>query len=371
MVAALVRSGKISSVLFIEPPLWNSHSRNHFAECSESWSIYADVKKKVTIFAPKFRVPGKKFGNLAFRLDEFIWRVELLLKKEKLSGGIVLLNNPAFHYWDFVKKVARKAKICVADLSDDFEELYKEKKMKETIKRRTVDMVEMSDVVFCVNDNVFRKYAKDHAAATVLSNATNMSELFGSDVIVPEVIKKLRQKFTHVLLCTGTVNESRIDVELVKRCSENIPETAFLFVGHIDTSLYLAWQELKNIFLHVPVTYRELYNYICSSDAGFVPFAVNKHTDGNDLLKIYDFIALGKPVVSTNIYSAQSLETQLAPLLKVARTSDDFVCALTGLDVLIKEVKAFAGTRVPVFRDKVSWRARCEFAWNFIESRRC
>jgi glycosyltransferase involved in cell wall biosynthesis len=58
-----------------------------------------------------------------------------------------------------------------------------------------------------------------------------------------------------------------------------------------------------------------------------VPFQVNENTKGNDLLKLYDYLAMGKPVVSTNIGGAVDLKE----VIRIAEDPKDFLKSIEEL----------------------------------------
>ncbi|MCA9468943.1 MAG: hypothetical protein KC643_26360, partial [Nitrospira sp.] len=69
------------------------------------------------------------------------------------------------------------------------------------------------------------------------------------------------------------------------------------------------------------VKYTELPNLISYFDVAIIPFLINEHTKGNDLLKLYDYLSLGKPVVSTRIGGAEDLKE----VVKLADTPSEFL----------------------------------------------
>ena len=56
-------------------------------------------------------------------------------------------------------------------------------------------------------------------------------------------------------------------------------------------------------------------------DVAIVPFLTNAHTRGNDLLKFHDFLAMGKPLVSTDIGGARDLQE----LISIGKSSSAFL----------------------------------------------
>ena len=63
------------------------------------------------------------------------------------------------------------------------------------------------------------------------------------------------------------------------------------------------------ISYHLPaVNYQQLPDYLNYFQVTIVPFQINDHTKGNNLLKFHDYLAMGKPVVTTNIGGAEDLK---------------------------------------------------------------
>ena len=73
--------------------------------------------------------------------------------------------------------------------------------------------------------------------------------------------------------------------------------------------------------IFAPVDYISLPNYLQYFDVAIVPFKINAHTKGNDLLKLHDFLAMGKPVVSTEIGGAKDLKD----VIRIANSPSNFL----------------------------------------------
>ncbi len=67
--------------------------------------------------------------------------------------------------------------------------------------------------------------------------------------------------------------------------------------------------------------YKSLPNYTHYFDVAIVPFKINEHTKGNNLLKLHDFLAMGTPIVSTRIGGANDLKD----VIRIAQSPSDFM----------------------------------------------
>ena len=86
----------------------------------------------------------------------------------------------------------------------------------------------------------------------------------------------------------------------------------YVFVGPAQPSFVERYAKHHNVHMIAAVSYQDLPCYIRYFDVAIVPFLVNEHTKGNDLLKFHDYLAMGKPVVCTDIGGARDLEEFLS-----------------------------------------------------------
>ena len=104
-------------------------------------------------------------------------------------------------------------------------------------------------------------------------------------------------------------NLGRIDSQLLDFLIEKRPNWKFVFVGPAHSAISLNDMATVRVFAFLgPVKYEKLPSYIRYFNVAFVPFKTNEHTKGNDLLKLHDFLAMGKPIVSSGIGGANDLE---------------------------------------------------------------
>ena len=97
---------------------------------------------------------------------------------------------------------------------------------------------------------------------------------------------------------TGTLHGDRIDVELVRRVAGIIGHTgSVVLIG--PEHLSKAEKErlrLPNIFLTGAVPYARLPEYMHLFDVCIVPHKVTPFTESLNPIKLWEYLALGKPV---------------------------------------------------------------------------
>ena len=112
-------------------------------------------------------------------------------------------------------------------------------------------------------------------------------------------LKKYKEKYQKIIGYIGTVDH-RIDFKLMEACARSYPNLAFVFVGRVTHREGEArLRKHPNIFLLGTQPPSELNNFIQAFDLGLIPFLKNEITEAIYPLKINEYLAAGKPVIST------------------------------------------------------------------------
>ena len=94
-----------------------------------------------------------------------------------------------------------------------------------------------------------------------------------------------------------------IDFELVLALAKRLPRLTFLLIGGgrrwIQVRELVRRQALTNIHLTGPVAYHEAMNYVAGADVCLLPFTRDAVSDGSCPLKLFEYAALRRPIVST------------------------------------------------------------------------
>lgn len=105
----------------------------------------------------------------------------------------------------------------------------------------------------------------------------------------------------------------RIDTELVVEVANRMPQLQFVFVGPVlDRRAVSALRRPKNIHVLGDRHYQELPAYVQRFHVAWIPHRVGEGETGGDPIKLYEYWAAGKPVVSTPIDGMQRWSTSLS-----------------------------------------------------------
>jgi glycosyltransferase involved in cell wall biosynthesis len=156
----------------------------------------------------------------------------------------------------------------------------------------------------------------------------------------------------------GVIDE-RMDITLIGEVARQRPEWQLVLLGPVVKVDPADLPRLPNIHYLGCKSYAELPSYIAGWDVALLPFAKNEATRYISPTKTPEYLAAGKPVVSTSIrdvvrpYSVQGL-------VRIADTPDDFVAAC---EAALKEPSVRWLSRADAFLSRMSW----DTTWNAME----
>jgi glycosyltransferase involved in cell wall biosynthesis len=158
------------------------------------------------------------------------------------------------------------------------------------------------------------------------------------------------------------VIESWVDLKLVAHCALARPDWTFLMVGRVavDTT---ALAHLPNVVFAGPKRYDDLPSWMKVFDACIIPFCDSELVMHINPLKLREYLASGRPVVSTFMPEVQKLH----PLVKMSR--NDYGAFLQHLeDAVLRDTDADREERLRAV-SAMTWDARVTEALDVVRRR--
>ena len=103
---------------------------------------------------------------------------------------------------------------------------------------------------------------------------------------------------------TGSLHRERIDLELVKQLAERFSRGSIVIVGPqhwSDGSLARALQKHPNLHAPGAVAYASIPEVMARFDVCIVPHLRSEFVESLNPIKLWEFLACGKPIVSTDV----------------------------------------------------------------------
>lgn len=149
----------------------------------------------------------------------------------------------------------------------------------------------------------------------------------------------------------GVIDE-RFDVELLDQVAARRPDWNFVIIGPIVKIDPAALPQHKNIHYLGGKKYSELPDYLAGWDIALLLFARNDSTRFISPTKTPEYLAAGKPVISTSIRDVVRPYGE-SKLVEIADTADEFIAAAE--KIFASPSRSEWLKRVDAFLENISW----------------
>ena len=167
------------------------------------------------------------------------------------------------------------------------------------LKNREKQLLGISDVVFTGGHSIYEAKKDQHANIHPFPSSIDKSH-FGK----ARKLKKDPEDQAHIphprFGFAGVIDE-RLDIDLVAQVATMKPDWHFVMIGPVVKIDPANLPQLPNIHYLGGKDYKQLPNYIAGWDVAMIPFAMNESTKFISPTKTPEYLAAGKPVISTPI----------------------------------------------------------------------
>lgn len=122
------------------------------------------------------------------------------------------------------------------------------------------------------------------------------------------------------LVYAGSIDSRAFDAELVAAVARRRPDWTFLLVGRSAAAARAVVAGLRNVHLTGPVPFENMPAVLRAADVCLIPYRVGGLIDYVQPKKLYEYLAVGKPVVATPLPSL----TLLHDLVHLGSTAEEF-----------------------------------------------
>lgn len=231
-----------------------------------------------------------------------------------------------------------------------------------------------------IKDNLVKSYNINHKAIEVISNGANINLFKPMDQEIVKAELGLVQQYKYVCFVGNLAPWQGVEylIEAASLVIEKAPETRFLIVG--DGMMYESLQNLvkeyhleNHFYFTGRIPYDVVPKYINASDICISPKKIIK--SGYSPLKLYEYMACGKPVIATRTDGFEILEVHNAGLLTDSSNPLDISRAIIKL-ILDDEMRENMGNNgMKIVNEQYSWsnttRSIIYICENVLKERAC
>jgi hypothetical protein len=305
-------------------------------------------------FLPKGRIYDRMYDYNNKIILETIAQV---IKDYDLKDFIYLNCFNAFYAGALPQSMGAKLSIyqCIDDM---LEEEYTAKHGN----RLEEEAMAASDMTFVTSTNLYELKKHLNPETHILHNAADISIFRRTTEEAFDKPKELEGISTKIIGFMGNLNEYRVDYALLRKIALQHTDKTLLLIGPLNSNDYKehGLDQLPNVILTGGKDINELPQYLQYMDVALIPFRINKQTKSVYPLKINEYLAAGKSVISTSFSDdIRSFESQI----RLAKTHDEFIgwideAILDNSEEKIKARVALAETN--------TWTARVQQFWDIV-----
>jgi len=176
---------------------------------------------------------------------------------------------------------------------------------RERVIRLEEKLMRAADVVFTVSPSLQERKAPFNPNTFMVGNPANY-ELFARaqrrEIPRPP---ELAQCSGPILGFYGALASYKIDADLLCHLAEAHPEWNLVLIGPVKDGTWNRLSTYPNVLILSAMSQLDLVHYVGWFDVLLMPYQVNEYTKSSRPLKIHEYFATGKPVVSTYVPAQQ------------------------------------------------------------------
>lgn len=183
-----------------------------------------------------------------------------------------------------------------------------------------------ADIVFTGGKSLYESKKQHHSNVYCFPSSVDQKHFAQAlnGVSIPQDIAHLQEP---VVGYFGVIDE-RIDLQLLRATAKKMPNVSFVMIGPLAKIDQSDLPQEENIHYLGMKAYNELPSYLKGFDIAMMPFAINDATKYISPTKTLEYMAAGKPIISTKI---TDVVRDYSICVNLIETSDEFCEAITYL----------------------------------------
>jgi glycosyltransferase involved in cell wall biosynthesis len=306
----LSRLSKRHPILFVEEPAANS-------EIQTSRMDLSSAEKFPNIHVLRTELPAKLFTNRAAVDAEQKRLVETVLRDPLGSR----FERPVQWFYDpmatptFVGSMNER--LVVYDCMDQLSQF---RGAPAELVRRERELLTLADVVFAGGPKIYKAKRELNNNCYCYGcgvDVTHFGQARVADTEIPADIAGTRNVFGYF----GVVDE-RLDYDLLARLADADKDWNIVVVGPVAKVDPETFPKRKNLHWLGGRDYSQLPGYVKGFDVCMMPFAINEATEFINPTKALEYMATGRPIVSTAV---EDVVLQFSEIVHVADSPTQFI----------------------------------------------
>lgn len=218
---------------------------------------------------------------------------------------------------DIIDAINKKLLIyyCIDDFSSSSPAA---KKVKATEKK----LLKLADLVFVTSRALFDYCSKYSSKVTIFPFGVNIERFEEARDAAQKRPIEISKINTPIIGYVGGIHKW-IDQKLIRDLALNLPDYSFVFIGPIQTDISLL-SNLKNIYFIGAKEHKDLPGFVKEFSCAIIPYTISDYTKNVYPTKLNEYLAMGKPVISTDLPEVNYFNERYKDIVYVAKDREEF-----------------------------------------------
>ncbi|MGI8467356.1 MAG: glycosyltransferase family 1 protein [Pyrinomonadaceae bacterium] len=334
-------AGRGHRVFFIEEPIFGD---------DDSRLEVSPREENLLVVVPHIphEMDEKESNNLLVSL------LDDLIKNYQINNFISWYYTPMMLVWS-----AHLAPLAI--VYDSMDELSLFKFAPASLLSNEEKLFARAEVVFTGGQSLYEAKQNRHRSIHAFPSSIDVKHFVKAFEIKEEPADQI--SISHPRIGFFGVIDERMDIELLDKIAALRPDYQFIMIGPVVKIDEKDLPRRANIHYLGSKKYEELPNYLAGWDAAMMPFAINESTRFISPTKTPEYLAAGKPVISTPIRDVAHPYGERG-LAHIAASAEEFVAAI---EKALNENTETRQQKVDEFLADTSWDKTFEQMKNLID----
>lgn len=238
-----------------------------------------------------------------------LWSIESLKEQHGIDHTLSIIDLP---FWAGIVFELENNKV-IYDCMDEHSGFSN---VSDELLAFEPEIIDKSDMIIASSSVLHDKVKARHRATTVIRNAVDYPFFSQPPIQMSSEVTNVNGP---VIGYFGTIADW-FDMELIVELARRNESWRFVLIGHNYTTGNDSIKLPENIRMIGEVPYTKLTKYLYGFDACVIPFKINKLTLATNPVKVYEYLASGRPVIATRLPELEKLNEYVT----LARNVDEF-----------------------------------------------